>query len=239
MRKILITNDDGIEYEGLRRLAEAAKEFGEVWVIAPDSQRSSCSHAITIHGTIDMYPYDYGMEGVKAFSCSGTPGDCVRVGGLSVMPYRPDIVLSGINRGYNSGTDIQYSGTCGAAFEAAFQGYIGIAVSEDFEGSHEVTDKYLKDILAELIDKRPNYGEIWNVNIPRCPLSEFKGIKRDTFVSRGMFYKDGYKAIGSLSDGGIRYEIDGKLIKESEEGSDIRAVLDNYISIGAVKNVGL
>ena len=58
MRKILITNDDGIEYEGLRRLAEAAKEFGEVWVIAPDSQRSSCSHAITIHGTIDMYPYD-------------------------------------------------------------------------------------------------------------------------------------------------------------------------------------
>ena len=87
MRKILITNDDGIESEGLRRLVDVAKEFGEIWIVAPDGQRSACSHSITVHGTIDIYPYDLGVEGVKAYSCSTTPGDCVRVGSLAVTIY--------------------------------------------------------------------------------------------------------------------------------------------------------
>ncbi|MBO4591287.1 MAG: 5'/3'-nucleotidase SurE [Eubacterium sp.] len=239
MRKILITNDDGIESDRLLRLVKVAKEFGEVWVVAPDGQRSACSHSITVHGTVDIYPFDLGVEGVKAFTCSGTPGDCVRVGSLSVMPYKPDVVLSGINRGYNSATDIQYSGTCGAAFEAAFQEYLGIAISEGFRGHHDVTDKYLRDILAEVIDKKLGFGEIWNINFPECPLEDFQGILRDRTVSVGKFYKDSYKVVKTLPDGGKRYEIDGKEVRESEEGSDLRALFDNYISIGIVKNVGL
>ena len=239
MKKILITNDDGIDSDGLRRLVEVAKEYGEIWIVAPDGQRSSCSHSITIHGSIDIYPYDYGMEDVKAFTCSGTPGDCVRVGGISVMPYRPDIVLSGINKGYNAATDIQYSGTCGAAFEASFQGYLGIALSEGFRGNHEVTDYYLKDILDELINTKLEFGQIWNVNFPECPLSELSGIKKDTFASHGMFYKDKYKVIENLENDGKRYVIDGTEVLISEEGSDLRALLDNYISIGIVNNVAL
>lgn len=238
MRKILITNDDGIESDRLRYLVNIAKDFGEVWVVAPEGQRSACSHSITVHGEIDIYPYDYGIDGVYAFTCSGTPADCVRVGGLSVMPYRPDIVLSGINRGYNSATDIQYSGTCGAAFEASFQGYLGIAISEGFRGVHEVTDKYIREIIAEVINKPLKVGQIWNINFPECPLSEFSGILRDRFVSKGKFYDDTYDVVEELADGGKRYVINGREVRISEEGSDLRALFENYISIGIVDNVG-
>ncbi|SNU09538.1 5'-nucleotidase /3'-nucleotidase /exopolyphosphatase [Lachnospiraceae bacterium] len=239
MRKILITNDDGIESEGLLRLVNVAKDYGEIWIVAPDDQRSACSHSITVHGTIDIYPYDYKVDGVNAFVCSGTPGDCVRVGSLSVMPYRPDVVLSGINKGYNAATDIQYSGTCGAAFEASFQGYLGIAISEGFRGVHEVTDKYLRELLEEVIDKKLDLGQIWNINFPECPLTEFRGILRDRTPSHGKFYDDSYKVIEELPGDGKRYVIDGREVRESEEGSDLRALFDNCISIGVVDNVAL
>lgn len=238
-RKILITNDDGIKSERLLHLINVAKEFGEIWVVAPDDQRSACSHSITVHGTIDIYPYDIGIEGVKAFTCSTTPGDCVRVGSLAVMPYKPDVVLSGINRGYNSATDIQYSGTCGAAFEASFQGYLGIAISEGFRGVHEVTDHYLRDILAEVIDKKLEFGQIWNINFPECPLSECKGVLRDRFASRGKFYDDTYKVVEELDRGGKRYVINGREVRQTEEGSDLKALFDNYVSVGIVNNVAL
>ncbi len=238
-RIILITNDDGIKSDGLRRLVHAAKDFGEIWVVAPDDQRSASSHSITVHGTIDIYPYDYGIEGVKAFVCMGTPGDCVRAGSLGVMPYRPDVVISGINHGYNVGTDIQYSGTCGAAFEASFQGYHGIAVSEGIDGNHEVTDKYLKEMLEEVIDKKLMFGQIWNINFPDCSLSEYKGILSERKASQGKIFDDSYKVIKELSDGGKRYVIDGREVMISEEGSDLRAVQDNYISIGIVNNVAM
>ena len=147
--RILITNDDGINSDGIVRLAKAAKEFGEVWVVAPETQRSAASHSITLHSAIDIYPCeDFPIDGVHAYYCSGTPGDCVRVGGLNVMPKKPDLVLSGINFGYNVASDIQYSATCGAAFEAAFQGYHAIALSEGACDCHEVTDKYIKQVFS-------------------------------------------------------------------------------------------
>nr|MCR5730858.1 5'/3'-nucleotidase SurE [Ruminococcus sp.] len=130
MRSILITNDDGILADGIIRLAKAAKEFGEVWVVAPDGQRSAAAHSISLHSPVDVYPHDFPIDGVHAYSCSGSPGDCVRVGALSIMPHKPDIVLSGINFGFNVATDIQYSGTAGAAFEAAFQGIHAVSFSE-------------------------------------------------------------------------------------------------------------
>jgi len=116
-RLILITNDVGIHANGLERLAEAASAYGQVWVIAPDGQRSAVSHSVTLYASVDVFPYDYPIKGVRAFTCSGTPADCVRIGILYLMPAKPDILLSGINFGYNMGSDIQYSGTVGAAFE--------------------------------------------------------------------------------------------------------------------------
>lgn len=236
-KRILITNDDGIDSSGLLRLAEAARSFGEVWVVAPESQRSAASHSITLHSPIDIYPQDFKVEGVRAFACSGTPGDCVRVGSLSVMDGKPDALLSGINYGYNAASDIQYSATCGAAFEGAFQGYPSIALSEGMSPCHEVTDAYLKEVLKELLFKPLPPGQIYNVNFPQCPLSACRGILRDRTVSAGMFYKDSYKVIEALENGGVRYMVEGEYHEECEEGTDFRALIENYISIGVVNNI--
>ena len=238
LRKILITNDDGISADGIIRLAKAAKEFGEVWVVAPSHQRSAASHSISLRNSIDIYPHDFPVEGVHAYSCSGTPGDCVRVGALSVMDEKPDVVLSGINDGYNVATDIQYSATAGAAFEAAFQGFHAIALSEGVWTNHEVTDAYLKDMIADGLEVKLKYGEIVNINFPGCNLSDYKGIQRGVKVSRNAFFIDRYKVIEELANNGKRYMVAGIHKAVPEEGTDYGAVLGNCISFGIVNNVG-
>ncbi len=237
MRKILITNDDGIEAEGIIRLAETAKEFGEVWVIAPAHQRSAASHCITLREPVEIKEADFPVEGVKAFACSGTPADCVRVGSLSVMPYKPDVVLSGINYGYNVASDIQYSATCGAAFEASFQGFISIALSENANQCHDITDAYIKELLSEYIDFRPERNQILNINFPTGKVEECKGIKRDLITSEDSFYHDRYKMIEEREDGTKLYMVDGIYNEDAEEGTDFRAVVDKYISVGLVNNI--
>ena len=237
MLRILITNDDGISDDGIIRLASIAKEFGEVWVAAPDGQRSSASHSISLHTPIDVYPHSFPVEGVHAFACSGTPADCVRLGCLNIVPAKPDAVFSGINRGYNVATDIQYSATAGAAFEGAFQGVLSAAFSEEDGGLHEAADEYLPRIIREILGKKLDYGQIFNVNIPGCPLSEIKGIKYGLPVSRGMFFRDRYKVLEELPDGGVRYMVDGQYNEDAEEGTDFRAVVDKYISVGIANNI--
>ena len=238
MRRILITNDDGITAGGIVRLAEAAREFGEVWVVAPAHQRSAASHSISLHSPIDVMPHDFPVEGVRAFACSGTPADCVRVGSLNVMPEKPYAVLSGINYGYNAASDIQYSATAGAAFEGAFQGYLSIALSEDACDCHEVTAAYLRPVLEKLLRRMPPAGAIWNVNFPGCPLAECRGLLEDRTVSAGMFYKDHYNLVEKLPGGGMRLMVEGEYNEECEEGTDFRALVDRYVSVGVVRNVG-
>ena len=106
-KRILITNDDGINAGGICRLAEVAKEFGEVWVIAPETQRSASSHSVTLRHPVEVWKVDFPVEGVHAFACDGQPVDCVRVGVLNVLPEKPDHVFSGINHGYNMASDLQ------------------------------------------------------------------------------------------------------------------------------------
>ena len=238
MRRILITNDDGIDADGLIRLAEAAKGFGEVWVVAPESQRSAASHSITLHSHIDVYPYKFAVSGVHAYSCTGTPADCVRVGSLNIMPDKPDVVLSGINYGYNACSDIQYSATAGAAFEGTFQGYLSIALSEGADPCHEVTDVYLEEVLSILIEKEYVKGQIYNVNFPQCPLAQCKGILWDRPVSCGMFFRDRYNKIEDLDGGGMRLMVEGIYNEDAEADTDFRAIVDGYVSVGVVNNIG-
>lgn len=236
MKHILITNDDGIEAEGLLRLARVAKEFGEVWVVAPDSQRSAMSHSITLRHSVEVWEVDFPVEGVHAYACNGTPGDCVRIGVLNIVEGKTDHVFSGINYGYNTASDLQYSATAGAAFEAAFQGVHTIAFSEDACEHHEVTDRYLREVLEELMACPLGVNQIWNVNFPSCELKECKGVLRDRKVSTDMFYKDHYEET-LLADGRKSYMVVGERRLVAEEGTDLKAIYDNYVSVGIATNI--
>ena len=210
MRKILITNDDGIDADGLIRLAGVAREFGEVWVVAPDSQRSAMSHGITLRHSIEAWKVDFPVPGVHAYACDGKPADCVRIGVLNIVP--------------------------GAAVEAAFQKIHTIAFSEDACELHEVTERYLQDIIAELLDKPLGINQIWNVNFPGCRLAECKGILRDREVSTDVFYKDRYMET-TISEGRISYMVEGIRNYSASEGTDLKAILDNYVSVGIATNI--
>ncbi len=236
MRKILITNDDGIDADGLVRLAKAASQFGQVWVVAPESQRSAMSHSITLRHSIEAWEVEFPVPGVRAFACDGTPADCVRIGVLNIVPGKPDHVFSGINYGYNTASDLQYSATAGAAFEAAFQRIHTIAFSEDACRMHEVTDRYLQEIIAELLDKPLAINQIWNVNFPGCELSACKGVLHNRTVSSGEFYKDRYIET-KLSEGRISYLIEGHRNYHAVEGTDLKAVFENYVSVGIATNI--
>ena len=236
MRKILITNDDGIDSDGIVRLAKVAIEFGEVWVVAPDSQRSAMSHSITLRHSIEAWKVDFPVPGVHAYACDGKPADCVRIGALNIVSGQPDHVFSGINYGYNVASDLQYSATAGAAFEAAFQKIHTIAFSEDACELHEVTDRYLKEIIAELLEKRLERNQIWNVNFPGCRLSECNGILRDRQVSTEVYFEDRYMET-KVSEERISYMVEGIRNYNASEGTDLKAILDNWVSIGIATNI--
>jgi 5'-nucleotidase len=122
--RILLTNDDGYSSEGINALAIALGQDHEVWTIAPDSERSGMSHAMSLR-----HPLKIRKMAEREYTCSGTPADCVILASHGVVPFKPDIVVSGINRGPNLGTDLVYSGTAAAARQAALNGMPGIAVS--------------------------------------------------------------------------------------------------------------
>lgn len=237
MRKILITNDDGIEAGGILRLVKAAKEFGEVWVVAPKDQMSATSRTVTLRKPVEIKEITYPVEGVRAFACSGTPVDCVRIGSLAIMPYKPDVVLAGINYGCNVATDIPYSATAGAAFEAAFHGFHAIAFSEMAHECHEISDAYLRDLLAEYLDYKVNKNQIININFPEGKLQDCKGVLRNVRTSEEAFYHDRYNVVEEKEDGTKAYMVEGIFNGDAEEGTDFRAIMDGYIAVGIVGDI--
>ena len=162
--KILITNDDGIEAEGLKHLVNWAKTKGEVSVFAPKTQQSAKSHSIEIHRGYEVKKVDI-FEGVEAYSVDSTPADCVRIAVLG-MKKQFDLVLSGINCGPNLGGDIHYSGTVGACFEGAMCGIKAIAVSAAFNNFDNAV-KNIDRVFNEIQSRRMfDFCEIVNVNFP-------------------------------------------------------------------------
>lgn len=235
--KILVVNDDGIRAEGIRRLAKAAKEFGEVWVVAPNNECSAMSQSITIRKEITITQIeDFGIEGVKAYSVSGTPTDCVKVAIEYIMDERPDIVFSGINNGFNAGIDTAYSATVSVAMEALLKGVPAIAFSMEFNGLYEVIDKYLVSIIKEILNEPSSRTEIWNVNFPGCPVKQIKGIKRNVKVAKEMFFADFYELIKE-SNGTKVVQLAGKPITKVEEGTDIEALMEKNITIQKIRNM--
>ena len=233
---ILIANDDGIRSPGIVRLANMAACFGDVWVVAPEGQCSGMSQKLTIFNELNAMKHEFQAEVKGAYGVTGTPADCVKVALKSLLPVKPDFVFSGINDGFNAGYDIAYSGTVGAAMEAVLHGISAIAFSECHDGFREVTDKYMREIAEELMEK-PLSGEIWNVNFPGCRTEELKGIKRDVEPAPSFFFENDYEK--AESDGGFVLTPFAKLLgpDDAPKNSDVWAVLNGYIAIGRIRNM--
>ena len=237
-RRILLVNDDGIRADGIILLARLASRLGEVTVAAPDSQCSAMSHRITVHGELTVKKVDFQVSGVTAWSVSGTPADCVKVALHYLLPKKPDIVFSGINRGYNAGVDILYSGTVGAAMEALVNGISAIAFSNEANDVWEAAEEYLIPIAEKLLEMPISRNRIWNVNFPGCSPEKIKGILWDRLPSQVEYYQDHYVR-KDLPDGGFLLTEDGIPALTAPEGTDMRALLDGYISVGQVRNMVL
>lgn len=219
--KILITNDDSISSEVLLPLAKWAKQFGEVTVVVPKYEQSGKSHCIEIRKAFEVKQVPFDDPDIKAYTVDSSPADCVRFA-LEGMQRTFDLVISGINRGLNLGIDVLYSGTLGAAFEAATFGIPAVALSTQVGGFDEAMEalETIKEffIRHDLMEK----NSLYNINIP----IHHKGIRITRMGER--YYIDEF-----LPQGNDMYLPTYKqLPHDSDDNSiDINATLSGYISV--------
>jgi len=228
--KILISNDDGIRATGIKFLREELSKKNKVITIAPNQERSSCGHGITLGDPIRVEKL-----GDDIYSCTGYPADCILIGlGNICKDDKPDLVVSGINHGANLGQDRYYSGTIAAAREAAFRGIPSIAVSlvtqnlkdlEHFETASEFISSLVDQNIQDLIPR----NSLLNVNVPNLPLAEIKGVR---YTSLG-FQNYSEEVIERIDGRGKTYYWVGGTYRgyEQIEGSDCVEVYNGFISI--------
>lgn len=229
--KLLCSNDDGILARGLDCLERAARELGEVWVVAPDREQSATSHSLTLH-----HPLRPVQLGDRRWQVDGTPTDCVMLAIEALLPARPDFVLSGINHGPNMGEDVLYSGTVAAAMEGLALGVPSIAVS--FAGRVLRSDDHLLDEhvptltrLLEHLTALPQFpaDTLLNVNLPNVPAAEVKGV-RLTRLGRRVF-SDSLTPMKDPWGREIFWIGGGSVAWSGTDDSDFRAVKEGYVSV--------
>ncbi|WP_312556947.1 5'/3'-nucleotidase SurE [Empedobacter brevis] len=232
---ILVTNDDGVTAPGIRALIEIAKEFGEVYVVAPDSPQSGMGHAVTINSTLFCDEIEVDEE-VKEYACSGTPVDCVKLAVSQILPRKPDLCISGINHGSNSSVNVIYSGTMSAAVEAGIEGIpaIGFSLCDfAYNADFKAGEKFIKTIISQVLEHHLPKGVVLNVNIPKLKEHEIKGIK----VCRQADAKWEEK-FDKREDprGRIYYWMSGEF-KNLDKGNDTdeKALEEGYISVVPVR----
>lgn len=172
--RILVTNDDGIRAPGIKALAAAMAKLGSVFIVAPDREQSAVSHALTLH-----HPLRATKLADSRYAVDGTPTDCVNLAINALMPEKPDLVVSGINRGANIGEDVTYSGTVSAAMEATLMGVPAIAISLAFDGEEKHYDSaaaVAAQVVQILLQNALPPDTFLNLNIPDLPLEQIGSI---------------------------------------------------------------
>ena len=229
-RHILVTNDDGIESDALAPLAAALAPLGEVHVIAPEHNWSGASHSITLFRPLRCRPTTL-RDGRAAFMTDGSPTDCVRLAVLGFLKHKPDLVVSGINRGANLGDDITYSGTVSAAMEAVINGCPAFAISQEY---YEHPDFTLAAIAAatvarNILEHGLAPGELVNINVPAVTMDEFAGFEVTRLGKR--IYQD--QLLERLDPRGIPYSWIGGPPPSglAVPGTDFNAVVNRRIAI--------
>ncbi len=177
---ILVTNDDGVTAPGIKMLVEIAQELGDVVVVAPDSPQSGMGHAITLNTPLRIHR-TRAFPDIEAYECSGTPVDCVKLAKNIVTKDRKvDLCVSGINHGSNAAINIIYSGTLSAAMEASLEGIPSIGFSlldYRYNADFSAARGHIKSIMVHVLKNGLVNGSLLNVNIPKLPSDQIKGIK--------------------------------------------------------------
>ena len=239
--RILITNDDGIDAPGLEVLgaiaAELAGAAGEVWTVAPAFEQSGVAHCISY-----THPTLIAQVGPRRWAAEGSPADCVLAALHDVMTDAPpDLILSGVNRGNNSGENALYSGTLGGAMEAALQGWPAIALSQFYgPGNRDLADPFeaarahAVPLIRRLLDHGnwddDPYRLFYNVNFPACPAAEVRGARA---VRQGFRPGTGFGVEAQLSPAGRRFlwARGADQTVDTGEGTDVNANLGGWISV--------
>jgi 5'-nucleotidase len=235
MPRILLCNDDGIHASGISVLHDAVASCGDLRVIAPDVERSAAGHAITLADPIKSMPVE--KDGVFfGDAIGGTPADCIKLAVCALMKETPpDLVLSGINLGSNTGISVIYSGTVSAATESVVLGIPGIAFSlcTYTDPEWEAAGRIAREITQEIIGKPLPPGILLNVNIPNLPYDQLKGIKI-TRMGRSRFIEKFHKRLDPR--GRTYYWLDGALeVHDQGDDIDIHAVGDGYVSVTPIQ----
>lgn len=228
MQSILITNDDGIHSSGIAELEAELSSFYDIYIVAPDRERSATGHSISLHDPIRVKELRRG----RIFAIDGTPVDSVHVALLGLVKKPVFAIVSGINHGLNLGQDVFYSGTVSAAFQAKTFGVHGIAISIDREGeeiNYRTASKVAHAIIKKLQTSRADSKFILNVNVPNLPIDEIKGaevtrlgkrIYRDKLIEREDPKKNKY------------FWFEGGNIEDvMEPGTDVYVVRERKVSI--------
>ncbi|HEY5563091.1 MAG TPA: 5'/3'-nucleotidase SurE [Clostridiaceae bacterium] len=231
---ILITNDDGIDSLGIRLLAKIIEEEHKVIVAAPHAERSACGHSITLNKPLTVK--EEKLMGVfsKAYSIDGTPADCVRIGIEKLAKVKVDLIISGINRGYNLGVDVLYSGTVSAAVEGALYRIPSIAISTQ-PGSKAEMEKYYQyaaKALKEIIKLLPLKGKInlYNINVPGIQEEYIKGTVVCPLANQ--LYSNVFTELDEAKE---LYNLTGSVIDLGPTDRDIHYIEEGYITITPIK----
>lgn len=231
---ILLTNDDGIHAPGLYSLWRAIKKIAEVAVIAPAMERSAVGHAITTADPLRVTEVkkDGGLYGLAV---SGTPADCVKIAIRALLPRRPDLVISGINQGPNTGFNVIYSGTVSAATEATMLGVAAFAVSLDSFTSTEFdyAARFAARLAGMIAGKGLPEGTLLNVNVPAIPREKIKGV-RVTRQGTARFSEEFYKRVDPRNR--AYWWLGGELVETDEpEETDSGALRKGLVSITPIQ----
>jgi len=232
--RILISNDDGFESPGIQLLAKAVEDLGEVFVVAPHRERSTAGHSLTLHKPLRIIEH-----GPRRFSTSGTPADCIYLGIHYLLKDQPDLILSGINRGANLGTDVFYSGTVAAAREGALMNIKsysfsmvsmqGLGITDQTSFDFQMAAEISKEVVIKTMNTSFPPHTLLNVNIPNIKRSEIQGME----IARQGFRHYQAEVTQGLDPRGKKYFWVGGPYRgfEKSEESDCHAVQEKYVSV--------
>ena len=227
---LLLTNDDGVQSAGLLALKRSLEEVAEVAVFAPDRNWSAAGHSRLLEKPLTVRTLHL-ADGSTVLVSNGTPSDCVALALMGLLPRRPDLVVSGINRGPNVGSDVTYSGTVAAAMEAVLFEVPAIAISLDgYENwDFSFAASFARRLVLEVLRRGLPPGVLLNVNVPNRPAEEIRGVAMTRLGRR--IYRDEWELIAEEGEE-RRYRLGGPPpTGELLPGTDLAALAAGYISI--------